>query len=251
MNSERLNALLERVARGETAVSDALSSLRDLPYADLGHTRIDHHRALRQGFAEVVYAAGKSPGQVADIVVCLDEKETDVLCTRASEATFTAVRERTPAARYHDEARCITVQHRSPNRMGHVTVVSAGTSDGRVASEAALCASFFGAETNRLNDVGVAGLHRLLQERERLQNTDVIIVVAGMEGALPSVIGGLVPQPVIAVPTSVGYGANLGGLTTLHAMLSSCAAGVSVVNIDNGFGAAVAATRILQCRPAG
>ncbi len=245
MSPEDLEDLLRAVAAGEVEPEAALSRLGALPYADLGFARVDHHRPLRQGAPEVIFGAGKSPEQVVAIAASLLDAGANVLCTRASPEAYTALKERAHDAQHHREARAITVVRHVPKALGQVGVLCAGTSDLPVAEEAAVSAAFFGAEVTRLYDVGVAGLHRLLAEHHALRSLNVAIVVAGMEGALPSVVGGLVAAPVIAVPTSVGYGTSFGGVAALLAMLNSCAAGVTVVNIDNGFGAAAAAQRIL------
>ena len=249
MNRKQLRALLEAVGAGdvtpEAAQEQLLQVLRQKPYEDLGFARVDHHRNSRQGFPEVVFGQGKTPSQVAAIARRLIDAGHSLLVTRTSPEAFEAVRSELPAARYHDLARCITLEHSStPRGRGIVLVAAAGTADLPVAEEAAITAEIMGNTVDRLYDVGVAGLHRLLSEHARLAAARVIIVVAGMEGALPSVVGGLVDVPVIAVPTSVGYGASFGGLTALLAMLNSCATGISVVNIDNGFGAAAIASSI-------
>jgi len=234
---ERLRALLEAVAQGRLSVDDALRALRDLPYQNLEFARIDHHRPLRKGFPEVIFCQGKTPEQVAAIVVRLAERGR-VLATRATEAHFEAVRARLPEAVYHPQARSITVgELPSAPEQPYGVVLSAGTADIPVAEEAALTARMMGVRVETRYDVGVAGLHRLLEHLPLLQGARAVVVVAGMEGALPSVVGGLVRCPVIAVPTSVGYGAHFGGLAPLLTMLNSCAPGVVVVNIDNGFGA--------------
>jgi len=243
-----LQDLLAEVASGRVAVSDALARLQKLPYEELDVARIDHHRELRQGAPEVVLGSGKTPAQIASIAAALLAAGSNVLVTRAAAEAFAAVRGVAPDACYDELARLITVVRTPREVAGRATVVSAGTADLPVASEALGAARFFGIDAHLLADVGVAGLHRLLAHESELMQAGVVIVVAGMEGALPSVVGGLVAAPVIAVPTSVGYGASLGGLTALFAMLSSCAAGITVVNIDNGFGAAAAAMRILRLR---
>jgi pyridinium-3,5-biscarboxylic acid mononucleotide synthase len=252
MNAEQLEGLLQRVRRGEIEVADALHNLRDLPFEDLGFARVDHHRALRQGVGEVIFGQGKTPAQVADIFTALRSHGQPVLATRVNGEQADVVQRRHPDAEYHSLARCLTWSD-GPVKVtgrGPVLVVTAGTSDLPVAEEAAVSARHLGNEVTVVSDVGVAGIHRLLDAREQLASAAVLIVVAGMEGALASVVGGLVQQPVIAVPTSVGYGASLGGLAALLSMLNSCASGVTVVNIDNGFGAAAAAARINRV-PAG
>ena len=240
--------LLADVAAGRLAPGAAVERLRHLPYEDLPYARIDHHRALRQGQPEVVFCEGKTVEQVVGICERLEAATGAFLGTRADEAMADALRTRFPRAVWHPTARTVLLAapDAPPPMTGPVLVVSAGTSDLPVAEEAAVVAEAFGTRVERLVDVGVAGLHRLLAATEALERARVVIVVAGMEGALPSVVGGLVAAPVIAVPTSVGYGASFGGLAALLGMLNSCAAGVTVVNIDNGFGAAVAASRI--CR---
>ena len=248
-SNKQLLDLLEQVARGEidTAVAHArlMDELRARPYEDLGFARVDHHRSARQGFPEVVLGLGKTPAQVAGIAAEIVGRGFTLLVTRASAEAFEAVREKVPAAAYSADAAIITYSQQDVMRgKGTIIVAAAGTSDLAVAEEAACTAELMGNDVVRLYDVGVAGLHRILGERARLTAARVIIVVAGMEGALPSVISGLVSVPVIAVPTSVGYGASFGGIAALLGMLNSCASGVSVVNIDNGFGAASIASLI-------
>jgi pyridinium-3,5-biscarboxylic acid mononucleotide synthase len=250
VTTEQLEGLLADVAAGRLTPAVALDRLRHLPFEDLSFARIDHHRALRQGHPEVVFCQGKTPEQVVAICERLEAASGSFLGTRASEDLAGRLRKRFPRVVWNPLARTVHLPSSdSPKRLpqtGTILVVSAGTSDLPVAEEAAVVAEVFGHPVERLVDVGVAGLHRLLAANEQIQRARVIIVVAGMEGALPSVVGGLVSVPVIAVPTSVGYGASFGGLAALLAMLNSCAAGVTVVNIDNGFGAAAAASRI--CR---
>jgi len=248
VTAEQLEALLADVAAGRLAPGAALERLRHLPFEDLPFARIDHHRALRQGQPEVVFCEGKTLEQVVAICERLEAASGSFLGTRASEAMGAALRQRFPEVVWNPVARTVFLApaEAPAPAVGPVLVVSAGTSDLPVAEEAAVVAEAFGARVERLMDVGVAGLHRLLAEGDALKRARVVIVVAGMEGALPSVVGGLVAVPVIAVPTSVGYGASFGGLAALLGMLNSCAAGVTVVNIDNGFGAAAAASRI--CR---
>ncbi len=248
-SNKQLEDFIDQVARGEvdpgTAKQRLLEAMRARPYEDLGFARVDHHRAVRQGFPEVILGLGKTPTQIAAIAAEIVKRGSTLLVTRATEAAYTAVREKVPAATYHADASLITLRQQdvSPGN-GTIIVAAAGTSDLPVAEEAARTAELMGNEVTRLYDVGVAGLHRLLGERERLDAARVIIVVAGMEGALPSVVAGLVSAPVIAVPTSIGYGASFGGIAALLGMLNSCASGVSVVNIDNGFGAASIASLI-------
>lgn len=245
MTPEETTQLLRRFKSGELDESDVLNAFRTEPIDDLGFAQVDAHRALRQGFPEVVFGAGKTPEQVASITAKVMEREERVLVTRADAAHAKAVTARLPEATYHESARCITVESkRLAKRRGSIAVLCAGTSDLPVADEAAVTADFMGNEVLRVNDVGVAGLHRLLASMPRVREASVIIAVAGMEGALPSVLAGLVHRPVIAVPTSIGYGANFGGLAALLGMLNSCGSGVTVVNIDNGFGAAFAANQI-------
>ena len=247
MDRNRLAGLLAAVRDRRLTVEQALEELNVMPYRDLGFAKVDHHRALRQGLPEVVFCQGKTPAQVAAIMRSLAEKHANVLATRAGGEVFAAVREALPAARYHEAARVIILcREPAPPDLGPVAVITAGTADIPVAEEAGVTAEFLGCRVLRLYDVGVAGIHRLLDHLEVLREGRVFVVVAGMDGALPSVVGGLVDRPVIAVPTSVGYGANFGGLAPLLTMLNSCAPGVAVVNIDNGFGAAVLAVSILR-----
>jgi len=244
---ERLGALLAEVAAGRLAPDAALEQLRHFPVESLPYASIDHHRALRQGQPEVVFCAGKTVEQVVGICERLAAASESFLGTRVTDEQAVALRRKFPRLEWHPLARVAHLppeSRRPATGRGTVLVVSAGTSDLSVAEEAGVVAEAFGNRVERLTDVGVAGLHRLLAQEVRLREAAVVIVVAGMEGALPSVVGGLVGVPVIAVPTSVGYGASFGGLAALLGMLNSCAAGVTVVNIDNGFGAAVAATRI-------
>ena len=245
MERARLAELLTAVRRGDCSIDDALARLRSLPFEDLGFARIDHHRALRNGFPEVILGEGKTREQVIAIADRLAAAGGPVLVTRVSPEVGAALCETVPGFEHHPGARLAVRRSgaAAPER-GPVLVASAGTADLAVAEEAAISAEVMGNRVERVYDVGVAGLHRLLEERDRLWRAAVLIVVAGMEGALPSVVGGLVARPVIAVPTSVGYGTSLGGLAALLGMLNSCAAGVVVVNIDNGFGAAAAASRI-------
>jgi pyridinium-3,5-biscarboxylic acid mononucleotide synthase len=249
MNRLQLRALLDDVQSGATtpelAHEQLLQYLRQSPYENLGFARVDHHRSIRQGFPEVVYGPGKTPAQIAAISEQIAKSGQNLLVTRTSREAFDAVHQRLPAASFHELARTITLRMvPMPPGRGTVLVAAAGTADLPVAEEAVISAEIMGNTVDRLYDVGVAGLHRLLAEHARLTAAHVVIVVAGMEGALPSVVGGLVDAPVIAVPTSVGYGASFGGITALLAMLNSCASGVSVVNIDNGFGAAAIASAI-------
>ena len=246
MTAEQLEALLAEVAAGRLAPGAALERLKHLPFEDLPFARIDHHRALRQGSPEVVFCEGKTAEQVVAICERLHAATGSFLGTRASEEIAVRLQARFPGMIWNPLARVVHLGERPAPRPGTILVVSAGTSDLPVAEEAAVVAEAYGHSVERLVDVGVAGLHRLLAAAEQIRRARVVIVVAGMEGALPSVVGGIVGVPVIAVPTSVGYGASFGGLAALLGMLNSCAAGVTVVNIDNGFGAAAAASRICQ-----
>jgi pyridinium-3,5-biscarboxylic acid mononucleotide synthase len=248
MDSRELLNILEAVNAKKLSPEQALQRVKYLPFEDLDFAKVDHHRALRQGFAEVVFAKGKTPEQVRDIVrAMLQKKESrhNVLVTRADAKTFAAVKRLSKSAKFHPLSGVISIERsREITGKGTVVVVSAGTSDIPVAEEALLTARTMGNRAEHLYDVGVAGIHRLLQHKEKLAEARVIICVAGMEGALPSVVGGLVSVPVIAVPTSVGYGASFGGVAALLGMLNSCASNVTVVNIDNGFGAACVASCI-------
>jgi NCAIR mutase (PurE)-related protein len=253
MTPSALLQLLAEVERGSLTPEVAASRLATLPFEDLGHSRVDHHRSLRTGLPEVVYAAGKTPQQTVAIFSSLIADGVDVLATRADQATADAVLAQHPSVTHNPIARTLSLRQSSPSAAelkGHIAVLCAGTSDLPVAEEAAVTAETFNTRVTRLYDVGVAGLHRLLAVREQLTTADVVIVCAGMEGALPSVVGGLVSVPVIAVPTSVGYGASFGGSTALLGMLNSCSPNVTVVNIDNGFGAAYTAVLIARaaCR---
>lgn len=248
MNAEQLKTLLTQVKNDDTSVEDALEQLKELPYHDLEYAKVDYHRELRNGFPEVIYSPGKSLDQIRGIVTDMLARSTgNILASRASEEVYTAIRELTPDAVYYREARSVVVK-REPYRVseGTIAVVSAGTSDIPVAEEAAVTAEVMGNRVRRLYDVGVAGIHRLLDNVDVINQARVIIVVAGMEGALASVVGGLTDKPVVAVPTSIGYGANFGGVSALLGMLTSCAGGIGVVNIDNGFGAACLASKINQ-----
>ena len=236
MDRDRLRKLLEDVKRGKTGVDEATRALSDLPFAELGYATVDTHRSVRFGFPEVVYGEGKSPEQLLGIVQVLVARKQPVLVTRLAEEKAAPLLERWPKARWHPQARIFHLPQGRP-RAGRVAVTCAGTSDLPVAEEAALTAEAMGATVARVYDVGVAGLHRLLRRRSEIQEAHVAVAVAGMEGALASVVGGLVGIPVVAVPTSVGYGANFQGLSALLTMLNSCAPNVAVVNIDNGFGA--------------
>ena len=244
MNAEAIRGLLADVRAGRLGVDEALGRLRGLPYADLGFAKVDLHRALRGGAPEAVFCPGKTPEQVVAIVRRLAAEHANVLATRADAVAAAAVESAGLPCQYHPMSRLLVVRPEPTEGVGLVVVAAAGTSDLPVAEEAVLVARALGNRVERVDDCGVAGLHRLLDHRELLAEANAIVAVAGMEGALPSVIGGLVDRPVIAVPTSVGYGASLNGLAALLAMLNSCAPGVSVVNIDNGYGAAHQASQI-------
>ncbi|MGI4827706.1 MAG: nickel pincer cofactor biosynthesis protein LarB [Janthinobacterium lividum] len=246
MTRSDLLRLLASVEQGEMTANVAADRLATLPFEDLGHTKVDHHRSLRTGLPEVIYAAGKTPEQTAAIFDSLAADGVDVLATRANEATAEAVLLRHPGAVHNGTARTIALRQAVTELRGHIAVLCAGTSDLPVAEEAAVTAETFGVRVTRLYDVGVAGVHRLLAVRDQLADAHAVIVCAGMEGALPSVVGGLVAVPVIAVPTSVGYGSSFGGASALLGMLNSCSPNVSVVNIDNGFGAAYSAVLIAR-----
>jgi NCAIR mutase (PurE)-related protein len=246
MDEERLSKLLREVARGRTSPDEALGKLKHLPFVDMGFARYDTHRALRRGFPEVILADGKSTDQVVGILEQVAGHGTPVLVTRASPSVYTAAVEVVPSAEYHPEARAITVPGRTRRALREgLVIVAAGTSDIPVAEEAAVTAEIMGNGVDRLYDVGIAGLHRLLAEAERLRRARVVIAVAGMEGALPGVVAAMIDAPVIGVPVSTGYGSAFGGVTALLSMLNSCASGLTVVNIDNGFGAGYAASLIM------
>jgi len=250
MDPKRIRELLDGVQRGTTSVDAAVAELKDLPYADLGFASVDHHRALRQGAPEVVLGHGKTAEQIAGITRELARTGQNVLVTRLDADKARAVCEAVPGMKYTELARTATLEQTPVPELGKhpVALVSAGTGDLPVAEECAETCAMLGVKVERVYDVGVAGIHRLLHKRDVFDRTSVVIVIAGMEGALPSVVGGIVAGPVIAVPTSVGYGVSFGGLAALAGMLSSCASGVVVCNIDNGFGAAYAAARILRAR---
>ncbi len=239
-----LDAVSEGRLEPELAHRQVLTAMREEPFEDLGFARVDHHRAIRQGFPEVILGLGKSPDQIATIAARIMDRGGPLLITRADQLAWKRVQEMIPEAIYHELARAITVRRDMPPGKGTIVIASAGTSDLPVAEEAAVTADLMGNEVERIYDIGVAGIHRLLSARDRLSSARVIVVVAGMEGALPSVVAGMVDVPVIAVPTSVGYGASFGGIAALLGMLNSCANGVSVVNIDNGFGAGCIASMI-------
>lgn len=236
--------LLEEVKDGSVAVNDAVEKLKTLPYDDLGFAKVDMHRALRQGFPEVIFCQGKTPEQAALIARSLYNGCGSVLATRAGAEHFSAIKAELPHAVYNERARVVTAIAEPPAQKGLVAVCTAGTADIPVAEEAALTAEAFGCRVERIFDIGVAGIHRLFDKLEDIRRANAVIAVAGMEGALASVVGGLVERPVIAVPTSIGYGASFGGLSALLTMLNSCSAGIGVVNIDNGFGAGYLAAQI-------
>ncbi|MBI3355967.1 MAG: nickel pincer cofactor biosynthesis protein LarB [Nitrospirae bacterium] len=244
MSPEGLERLLRQVRQGQVTVEQALQRLRSMPFEDLGFASLDHHRSLRQGFPEVVLCEGKTIAQVVTISRALIKKHGSFLATRAEPEVARVIRRLDRRARYYADARIVAIRPASQKQRGHVLIVTAGTADVPVAEEARVTAEIMGSRVERLYDVGVAGLHRLLGKKDRLFDARVVIVVAGMDGVLPSVVGGLVDCPVIAVPTSRGYGASFGGLAALLTMLNSCAAGVGVMNIDNGFGAGCLAHRI-------
>jgi NCAIR mutase (PurE)-related protein len=245
MKKNELKHLLDKVKAGELDVENAMTQLEDLPFKDLGFAKIDNHRELRTGYPEVVFCSGKTTEQVRDIMAFLDTKKSSVLATRATEEMYRAVQKVCPDAEFHSLARTIIIRKEiEPVPSTSIAILSAGTSDIPVAEEAAITAEIFGNKVLRVFDVGVAGIHRLYESLPRLKEARVFVVVAGMEGALPSIVKGLIDKPVIAVPTSIGYGANFGGLSALLGMLTSCASGIGVVNIDNGFGAGYLASLI-------
>jgi NCAIR mutase (PurE)-related protein len=245
MNVKEVEKLLHDVKTGETSVEKALDVLKNFPYTDLGFARIDHHREMRTGYPEIIYCAGKSVEQVTEIVRVMSERENNVIGTRATREMFDAVKSNTPEAIYYPMARIISVQKKKPKAPeSRIAIITAGTSDMPVAEEAAVTAELLGNNVLRIYDAGVAGIHRLVDKLPDIRSCRVVVVIAGMEGALASVVGGLVDKPVIAVPTSVGYGASFGGISALLAMLTSCSTGVTVVNIDNGFGAGFSASMI-------
>jgi hypothetical protein len=245
MNAKEVEKLLKDVKKGETSIEDALEILKNFPYTDLGFARIDHHREMRTGYPEIIYCAGKSVEQVREIFRVMSEKESNVIGTRANNEMYEAVRSILTDAVYYPVARIISLQKKKPKvPESRIAIITAGTSDMPVAEEAAVTAELLGNNVLKIYDAGVAGIHRLVDKLPEIRNCRVIIVIAGMEGALASVVGGLVDKPVIAVLTSVGYGANFGGISALLAMLTSCSTGVTVVNIDNGFGAGFAASMI-------
>jgi pyridinium-3,5-biscarboxylic acid mononucleotide synthase len=245
MKPDQLKRLFQQVKQGKVSPDDAVQKLQHLPFEDLGFAKVDHHRAIRIGMPEVIFGQGKTATHVAAIFERLAMRKNNVLATRTTKAQFEEVRSLIPAAEFHDAARCITLkQDKKKYGKGKIAIISAGTSDIPVAEEAVVTAEIMGNEVEHLYDVGVAGIHRLLANRDVISRARVLIVCAGMEGALPSVVGGMAGVPVIAVPTSVGYGASFQGLAALLGMLNSCASNVTVVNIDNGFGAGYVASLI-------
>ena len=245
MNIESLKELLNDFKDGRLSEEAVLERLRTLPFEDLGFAKVDHHRSLRRGFPEVVYGAGKTVDQIVSIAESMVGKKTNLLVTRCDIAAGEALMRRFPEGTWHGEARCFTYETRALARAGYVLVITAGTTDIPVAEEAAVTADLLGCNVDRIYDVGVAGIHRLMAYQSMIEAADAVVVVAGMEGALASVVGAMSRAPVVAVPTSVGYGASFGGLAALLSMMTSCAAGVTVVNIDNGFGAGCAAAIIV------
>jgi len=247
MDQSYLQNILNEVAEGKMDPQEAMSQLKELPYQDIGFANIDQHRNIRTGYPEAIYCEGKTPEQVAAIIDIMKEKNSSILGTRASAEVFERVKEIVPEAVYHPLARMIVVKKKEDTLSEKIiAVVTAGTSDIPVAEEAAVTAETMGNQVDRIYDVGVAGIHRLFGKLDRIRAANVVIVIAGMEGALASVVGGLVDKPVIAVPTSIGYGASFGGISALLTMLNSCATGVAVMNIDNGFGAGYLASKINQ-----
>ena len=249
MDTKSLEEILRNIQNNQLSVEQAMNQIKHFSYQDIGHTKIDHHRQVRTGYPEVIYCAGKTPQQVQEIFQAMLERENNIIATRADREVYEQVAAAVPEVEYHQTARIITYTHHEPVvARTSVSVVTAGTSDMPVAEEAAVTAAFFGNPVKRFYDVGVAGIHRLQKNIEDIARARVVVVIAGMEGALPSVVGGLVDVPVLAVPTSIGYGANFQGLSALLGMLTSCASGVSVVNIDNGFGAGYMASMINQLK---
>ncbi|MQY79032.1 MAG: nickel pincer cofactor biosynthesis protein LarB [Bacteroidetes bacterium] len=245
MNSKDIKKLLENVKDGKIEINDAINHLKDLPFKDLGFAKIDFHRELRTGYPEIIFCSGKTVEQVQKIIEFMLTKDTNIIATRATSDMYNAVKDLHPDFQYHKVARIISrMKKKVTIPDSYISVVTAGTSDIPVAEEAAVTAELLGNKVNRIYDAGVAGIHRLVDNLDVIRDSKVVIVIAGMEGALASIVGGLINKPIIAVPTSIGYGANFGGISALLAMLTSCAAGVSVVNIDNGFGAGFNASMI-------
>jgi NCAIR mutase (PurE)-related protein len=249
MNSKDIKKLLEDVKDGKIEINDAIKYLKDLPFKDLGFAKIDFHRELRTGYPEIIFCSGKTIKQVQKIVEFMLTKDINIIATRATSEIYNAIKNLHPGFQYHEVARIISLEKRKikvPDSF--ISVITAGTSDIPVAEEAAVTAELLGNKVNRIYDAGVAGIHRLVDNIDTIRDSKVVIVIAGMEGALASIVGGLIHRPIIAVPTSIGYGANFGGISALLAMLTSCATGVSVVNIDNGFGAGFNANMINKIR---
>ncbi|TET32021.1 MAG: nickel pincer cofactor biosynthesis protein LarB [Planctomycetota bacterium] len=244
MDRQKLKILLDKVRKGKIKIDKALEMLRDLPFEDIGIAKVDHHRALRRGFPEVIFCEGKEPKDTVAIAKSIIKAGHCLLATRVDSKTAAALKKFSKKIKYHRRARCATYRHKKVKPQGHVVVCCAGTSDIPVAEEAKITAEMLGAKVTALYDVGVAGIHRVLAHKKELKEARAIVVAAGMEGALASVVGGMVDVPVVAVPTSIGYGASFGGIAALLAMLNSCVPGVVVVNIDNGFGAGYAAAMI-------
>lgn len=252
MDKKHLRSLLANVQTGDLTVEEAMDRLRVLAYEDLGFAKVDHHRSLRQGFPEVIYCPGKTTEQIVQIAERMAKTTSSVLATRAEPGVYNALREIFPDAEYHELCKAVVVNRdQSETGLGKILILAAGTADLSVAEEAAVTAEVMGNRVERLYDVGVAGIHRLFDNHDKLMTANVLVVVAGMEGALASVVGGLVDKPIVAVPTSVGYGANFGGLSALLTMLNTCATGVAVVNIDNGFGGGYMASLINRVQDAG
>lgn len=244
MNAAHLKQLLEEVRKGKVPIQDALHQLRTLPYENLGFASIDHHRSLRQGFPEVLFCEGKTHAQITDIARKLLKKKNPLLATRVKPDVARLLKRLSTKAVYHEAARIVSVRNRNRKRVGEIVVLTAGTADIPIAEEARVTAEVMGSRVQTVYDVGVAGLHRLLDRQNTLRKARVLVVVAGMDGVLPSVVGGLMDRPIVAVPTSQGYGASFGGLAALLTMLNACSSGIGVVNIDNGFGAGCLAHRI-------
>jgi len=245
MDADKLRALLSDFRHGRVNEDDVLERLRSLPFEDIGFAKVDHHRSLRRGFPEVIYGAGKTVPQILSIAQSILEQDTNLLVTRCAPEAADALRARWPEGAWHESARLFTLEKKARPKLGYVLVLTAGTTDIPAAEEAAATADMLGCQVDRIYDVGVAGIHRLMAYQSMLDEADVLIVAAGMEGALASVVAGIAKAPVIALPTSVGYGASFGGLAALLSMMTSCAAGVTVVNIDNGFGAGCSAAMIV------
>jgi len=247
MNPEKIEKILSKLSKGDCSVGEALEQLRTLPYDDLKFAKLDHHRELRKGIPEAIYSPGKTDGQILEIAARIIARKDEAVFTRMNEKTYQKLRSRFGSkARWYPEARIVTIGTTKRKAKGKVLIVTAGTSDIPVAEEAAVTCELLGCKVERLYDVGVAGMHRLTSNLKQFDSADVIVVLAGMEGALPSVVAGLTSKPVVAVPTSVGYGASFGGIAALLGMLSSCSSGIGVVNIDNGFGAGALATVIIK-----